>query len=147
MTLGDLGLIANPLPAIGVLVTLVYFSRQARRGNMLAKAQARQHGRADVRRVVRLEERPDIAYHEVIALHLGIPRARKSWQTVARIGFDPRFVAEIDAFLAQRPTKYVAVVVVLLGWAIGFRTPLLGAYALAVYVAFHLRVGFSLGAW
>jgi hypothetical protein len=44
------------------------------------------------------------AYHEVIALHLGIPRTRQWWQTVGRIGFNPTFVAEVDAFLAKRPT-------------------------------------------
>jgi hypothetical protein len=43
-------------------------------------------------------------YHEVIALHLGIPRTRKWWQTVGRIGLNPEFVAAVDAFLAQRPT-------------------------------------------
>jgi len=44
------------------------------------------------------------AYHEVIALHLGVPRTRVWWQTVGRIGFNPRFVADVDAFLAKRPT-------------------------------------------
>ena len=44
------------------------------------------------------------AYHEVIALHLGVPRTRRWWQTVGRIGFNPGFVAEVDAFLAKRPT-------------------------------------------
>jgi hypothetical protein len=40
----------------------------------------------------------------VIALHLGVPRTRRWWQTVGRIGFDAGFVASVDAFLAQRPT-------------------------------------------
>ena len=40
----------------------------------------------------------------MIALHLGIPRTRQWWQTVGRIGFDPAFVAEVDKFLASRPT-------------------------------------------
>jgi hypothetical protein len=44
------------------------------------------------------------AYHEVIALHLGVPRTRVWWQTVGRIGFNPKFVAEVDAFLTRRPT-------------------------------------------
>jgi hypothetical protein len=43
-------------------------------------------------------------YHEVIALHLGVPRTRRWWQTVGRIGFDAGFVAEVDAFLEKRPT-------------------------------------------
>jgi hypothetical protein len=44
------------------------------------------------------------AYHEVIALHLGISRTRNWWQTVGRIGFNSAFVAEVDALLAERPT-------------------------------------------
>jgi hypothetical protein len=43
------------------------------------------------------------AYHGVIALHLGIPRTRKWWQSVGRAGFDQGFVAEVDTFLAGRP--------------------------------------------
>jgi protein-S-isoprenylcysteine O-methyltransferase Ste14 len=42
---------------------------------------------------------------------------------------------------------YVAVVIVLLGWAIGFRSTLLSAYALAVFLAFHLRVVFGEEPW
>ena len=42
MTISDLGSIANLLAAIGVLVTLIYLSRQVRQGNRLAKSQARQ---------------------------------------------------------------------------------------------------------
>lgn len=42
------------------------------------------------------------AYHGVIALHLGIPRTRRWWQTVGRIGLDGRFVAEVDSFLAGK---------------------------------------------
>jgi hypothetical protein len=44
------------------------------------------------------------AYHEVIALHLGTPRTRTWWQTVGRIGFNAAFVAEVDGFLAKKPT-------------------------------------------
>jgi hypothetical protein len=43
------------------------------------------------------------AYHEVISLHLGIPRTRTWWRSVGRIGFNPTFVAEVDAFLENRP--------------------------------------------
>jgi hypothetical protein len=43
------------------------------------------------------------AYHEVIALHLGVPRTRHWWSTVGRIGFNPEFVVEVDAFLADKP--------------------------------------------
>ena len=42
------------------------------------------------------------AYHEVIALHLGTPRTRHWWNTVGRIGFNPDFVATVDAFLADK---------------------------------------------
>jgi hypothetical protein len=44
------------------------------------------------------------AYHEVIGLHLGTPRTRRWWSTVGRIGFNPAFVAEVDALLADLPT-------------------------------------------
>jgi hypothetical protein len=44
------------------------------------------------------------AYHEVIGLHLGIARTRRWWSTVGRIGFNPAFVAEVDALIADRPT-------------------------------------------
>ena len=43
MTISDLGSIANLLAAVGVLVTLIYLSRQVRQGNLLARSQARQH--------------------------------------------------------------------------------------------------------
>jgi hypothetical protein len=43
------------------------------------------------------------AYHEVIALHLGVLRTRHWWSSVGRIGFNPEFVAEVDAFLADKP--------------------------------------------
>jgi len=44
------------------------------------------------------------AYHGVIALHLGIERTRRWWRTVGRVGFNPEFVADVDALLAKRPT-------------------------------------------
>lgn len=43
------------------------------------------------------------AYHEVIAFHLGAPRTRAWWATVGRLGFNPGFVADVDALLAHRP--------------------------------------------
>jgi hypothetical protein len=47
------------------------------------------------------------AYHEVIGLHLGIPKTRRWWKTVGRIGFNSSFVTEVDALLASRPiTNY-----------------------------------------
>src|SRR5690349_15782882 len=44
------------------------------------------------------------AYFGIIALHLGIPRTRHWWSTIGRIGFNPDFVADVDAFIADRPT-------------------------------------------
>ena len=42
MTINELGTVANFLAAVGVLITLIYLSRQVRQGNMLARYQARQ---------------------------------------------------------------------------------------------------------
>jgi hypothetical protein len=155
MTLNDISSIANLLAAIGVLITLIYLSRQVRQGNMLAKYQARQRmieqaqeelyywanhpGLRDCfvkNEPLTEREQEEVhyfllaamrqrewewfqfkdgvikkqvyeAYHEVIALHLGVPPTRRWWQTVGRIGFNPGFVAEVDAFLAKRPmTNY-----------------------------------------
>jgi hypothetical protein len=151
-SLDDIGAIANFLAAVGVLITLIYLSRQVRQGNMLARYQARQrmveqaheelyHWGAHPRlreSYVKQEplstaEQEELhyflvaamrqrewewfqfkdgvikkevyeAYHEVIALHLGVPRTRRWWQTVGRIGFNRDFVAEVDRFLATRPT-------------------------------------------
>jgi len=50
-----------------------------------------------------IEKEVYCAYHEVIALHLGVPRTRRWWGTVGRIGFNPEFVTEVDAFLADKP--------------------------------------------
>ena len=43
------------------------------------------------------------AYHGVIALHLGIGRTRRWWRTAGRVGFNAKFVAVVDAFLATQP--------------------------------------------
>ena len=51
-----------------------------------------------------IEESVAKAYFGIIALHLGIPRTRHWWSTVGRIGFNSEFVAEVDAFLADRET-------------------------------------------
>jgi hypothetical protein len=152
MNLNDISSIANLLAAIGVLITLIYLSRQVRQGNVLAKYQARQRMieqaqeelyrwadspglRESFIKTERLsaQEHEEVhyfllaamrqrewewfqfkdgvvekavyeAYHEVIALHLGVPRTRHWWKTVGRIGFNPLFVAEVDKFLATRPT-------------------------------------------
>jgi hypothetical protein len=150
MTISDLSSIANILAAIGVVVTLIYLSRQVRQGNLLARFQARQHmveqahdelyqwknapklRNCFVKKSPLSEDEQESvhyfllaamrqrewewfqfkdgvinkevyeAYHEVIALHLGIARTRRWWQTVGRIGFNPGFVAEVDALLGRR---------------------------------------------
>ena len=43
------------------------------------------------------------AYRAVIGLHLGIPRTRRWWSAVGRIGFNGDFVQEVDAFVEGRP--------------------------------------------
>lgn len=43
------------------------------------------------------------AYHKVISFHLGAPRTRQWWSTVGRLGFNPDFVADVDALLANSP--------------------------------------------
>ena len=42
---------------------------------------------------------------------------------------------------------YLAVLLVLWGWALGFRSPAIAVYALAVMAAFHLRVVFGEEPW
>jgi protein-S-isoprenylcysteine O-methyltransferase Ste14 len=59
----------------------------------------------------------------------------------------PRHLVVFGLYRFSRNPMYVAVFLVLLGWAIGFRSPLLSAYALAVLVAFHLRVVFGEEPW
>lgn len=51
-----------------------------------------------------IEEDVAKAYFGIIALHLGIARTRDWWSGIGRVGFNPEFVAEVDAFLANRPT-------------------------------------------
>jgi hypothetical protein len=152
LSLADISSIANMFAALGVLITLIYLSRQVRQGNMLARFQARQRMIEQAQEelyhwsshpalresFVKNEplsaaEQEEVhyfllaamrqrewewfqfkdgvikkpvyeTYHEVIALHLGVPRTRRWWQTVGRVGFDPQFVAAVDAFLATRPT-------------------------------------------
>lgn len=152
MTISDLGIIADVLSAIAVLVTLVYLARQVRQGNLLTKSQARQRmveqtneelyrfsddaslracflkqeelsreeqGKLHFFLIAAMRQRewewfqyrdgviPESiakSYFAIIALHLGIPRTRRWWATVGRIGFDPEFVRDVDAFLAGHET-------------------------------------------
>ena len=41
------------------------------------------------------------AYHDVIAIHLGTPRARKWWKVLGRYAFNADFVADVDDLLAK----------------------------------------------
>ena len=51
-----------------------------------------------------IEEAVAKSYFGIIALHLGIPRTRHWWSAIGRIGFDPEFVADVDAFISDKPT-------------------------------------------
>jgi protein-S-isoprenylcysteine O-methyltransferase Ste14 len=53
----------------------------------------------------------------------------------------------VGLYRLSRNPMYVAVLVILAGWAIGFRSPLLWVYALVMLVVFHLRVVFGEEPW
>jgi hypothetical protein len=47
-------------------------------------------------------------YHEVIAIHLGTPRARKWWKVLGRYAFNAEFVEQVDQLLAtSEPSSYL----------------------------------------
>lgn len=52
----------------------------------------------------------------------------------------PRRLVSVGLYKWSRNPMYVAVAVVLTGWNVWYASPVLGAYAVAVVVAFHLRV-------
>ena len=52
----------------------------------------------------------------------------------------PQHLVVVGLYRYSRNPMYLAVGVILLGWALAFRSMALLAYALAVVVAFHLRV-------
>ena len=52
----------------------------------------------------------------------------------------PRRLVVVGLYRHTRNPMYVAVTLVLLGWALGARTAALWLYALGVAIAFHLRV-------
>jgi len=59
----------------------------------------------------------------------------------------PRALVATGVYALSRNPMYVAVVLVLCGWALGFRARPLAIYAAAVAVAFHLRVVFGEEPW
>jgi protein-S-isoprenylcysteine O-methyltransferase Ste14 len=59
----------------------------------------------------------------------------------------PRALVVVGLYRWSRNPMYVAVTVVLLGWAIAYRSRELLAYALAVATLFHLRVVFGEEPW
>ena len=52
----------------------------------------------------------------------------------------PRHLVVSGLYSYSRNPMYVSVVLILWGWAAGFQSPALALYALAVMVAFHVRV-------
>lgn len=59
----------------------------------------------------------------------------------------PKELVVVGLYRHSRNPMYVAVALVLLGWAITFLSPGLFVYALAVMAAFHLRVVFGEEPW
>lgn len=59
----------------------------------------------------------------------------------------PRELVVVGLYRYSRNPMYVTVAVILLGWAAAFRSTGLLLYALAVMVAFHLRVVFGEEPW
>jgi protein-S-isoprenylcysteine O-methyltransferase Ste14 len=52
----------------------------------------------------------------------------------------PKALVVTGLYRYSRNPMYVAVLLILLGWAIGFRSWTLGSYAVMIAIAFHLRV-------
>ena len=59
----------------------------------------------------------------------------------------PRHLVTSGPYRRSRNPMYVAVVLILAGWAVGFQSRALAGYAIVVAVAFHLRVVFGEEPW
>ena len=59
----------------------------------------------------------------------------------------PENLVTVGLYRVSRNPMYVAVVTILWGWAIGFRSRPLAIYALLVMLGFHLRVVFGEEPW
>lgn len=55
----------------------------------------------------------------------------------------PRHLVQCGLYRYSRNPMYIGVLLIVAGWALGFRSPTLWIYALALAVAFHLRVVFG----
>ena len=59
----------------------------------------------------------------------------------------PRHLVVSGLYRVSRNPMYIAVVLILIGWAVGFRSRALAIYAVVVTLAFHLRVVFGEEPW
>jgi len=59
----------------------------------------------------------------------------------------PKELVVTGLYRVSRNPMYIAVVLVLWGWALGYRSRSLTIYALAIMLAFHLRVVFGEEPW
>lgn len=59
----------------------------------------------------------------------------------------PRHLVIVGLYRHSRNPMYIGVLLVVTGWALGFRSSALGLYAAALAVAFHLRVVFGEEPW